>query len=118
MGASRITLTPDDYYSELCLATGHLFLLFGALETQLTGTLKLHMAKNLSDDDTKSEPLFFASAVYGSMRFNNSRDVIKRICVAENAEDKKLEFLSNIFAQVGTVQDLRDKLAHQSIPIK
>ena len=102
-------------YIELCAQVGHLFLSFANLEGVLTGALKLHMAESIDVDEGSPRAIKLASAVYGSMRFTQSRDTIKRVISTEPPAPEKLAALTDIFAQIGHVLAFRDMLAHQSL---
>lgn len=102
-------------YLELCTQVGHLFLSFANLEGVLAAILKLHMAQNIDPEANKHGSIALASAVYGSMRFSTARDIIKRITATEAQSPQKLNFLIDLFAQIGEVQKFRDMLAHQQL---
>lgn len=104
----------DREYQIFCLQTGHLFTGFARMENLLTSALKLHLAFNLaSPEDTPSMKL--ASAIYGSMRLSASRDTIKRILAVEDAPKPLREFIEGVFAQLGHIEALRNKIAHQTV---
>ena len=115
MVAEPINKAQGKLYLELCAQVGHLFLSFANLETVMTSVLKLHMAENLSGDPNPTSGIRLASAVYGSMRFTQSRDTIKRVIATELHSERDLEFLTGVFAQLAHIQAFRDMLAHQSL---
>ena len=49
------------------------------------------------------------------MRFKTARDTIKRILAAEGADKPLVDYLEGIFAQIGHVENFRDKIAHQAV---
>lgn len=101
-------------YRELCLSVGHLFITFGRFEGTLAAILRLHLAFNLSDRDP-TQGVALSSAIYGSMRFKAARDTLRRLSKIEAVKDDVDAFLDHIFSQVGHIESLRDKLAHQTV---
>ncbi|MFB0875341.1 MULTISPECIES: hypothetical protein [unclassified Sphingobium] len=101
-------------YQELCLAIGHLFITFARLEGALAAILKLHLADKMGDL-ADSERLALSSAIYGGMRFSQSRDTIKRLATTEQVDKRTFDFASAVFSHIGHIQDLRDKIAHQQL---
>jgi len=101
-------------YRLYCLNVGNLFTEFARLENLLTSALKLHLAFNIgSPEDVKAMRL--ASAIYGSMRFKASRDTIKRLLEVEGCPKPRVAFVENLFVQVGHIEAIRDKIAHQMV---
>lgn len=76
--------------------------------------LRLHLANNLAACG-EHQSLVLSSAIYGSMRFKASRDTMRRLAAAELAPEGVNKFLDDVFAQVGHIESLRDKIAHQVI---
>lgn len=113
-----MTDSPDetlgDEYRIYCGNVGHLFAGFARLETTLTSTLKLHLAINIEEPGTP-RAMKLASAIYGSLRYKASRDAVKRILTAESASKEMVAYIEAVFAQVGHVENLRDKIAHQTV---
>jgi hypothetical protein len=104
----------DVQYRMFALMLGHLFITFARLETSLASLLKLHLAAAMGGI-MKIENVRLSSAIYGGLRFAAARDAIKRIAAAEDVSEKTVNFALGIFAQVGHIQDLRDKLAHHLV---
>lgn len=100
-------------YTRLCAAMGNLFFCWGRLEGSLATSLRLHLTANLKSSVGDKEGVRIASAIYGSARFKTSRDLIKRIMSVEDAPKETVDALAGIFAQIGHIEDLRDKIAHQ-----
>jgi hypothetical protein len=116
-GGVKLYSSDDDLnqkYRELCLAVGHLFIIFGRFEGTLAAILRLHLANNLARHDPHAS-VVLSSAIYGSMRFKAARDTLRRLAKAEGVGTEIDAFLDGIFAQVGHIENLRDKLAHQTI---
>ena len=105
----------DNEYRKYCLNVGHLFTGFARLETLLSACLRLHLMNNIDDSGDTNRPARLAGAIYGGMRFKASRDVIKRVLKAEKASADLLQYVTDIFAQAGHIEDLRDKIAHQQV---
>jgi hypothetical protein len=101
-------------YRHLCLAVGHLFITFARLEGCLSSILKLHLADAMGGMTDKRK-VRLSSAIYGSMRFAAARDTIKRLAAAESVSEQTVTFANSIFAHVGAIQDLRDRIAHHQI---
>ena len=101
-------------YRLYCLNVGNLFTEFARLENLLTSALKLHLAFNIGSPEDVSA-MRLASAIYGSMRFKASRDTIKRLFEVEDSPKLRVQFVENIFAQVGHIEAIRDKIAHQMV---
>lgn len=101
-------------YRLYCLNVGNLFTEFARLENLLTSALKLHLAFNMaSPEDVRAMRL--SSAIYGSMRFKASRDTIKRLFEVEGSPKARVKFVEELFAQVGHIEAIRDKIAHQMV---
>lgn len=80
----------------------------------MVAVLKSHLGRNIGsvNGDDGKRAIAVAAAIYGSMRFSQSRDTIKRILEAEGAHPKVQVAAKGIFEQVGNIASLRDKLAH------
>lgn len=116
MNPSNPLYDEHPHFADLCTATGLLFLAFANFENALTGMLKLHLARSISEDEDSVVSIPLAAAVYGGgLRFKASRDAVKRIALAERADDQKLEFIKSLFEQVANIEFLRDLLAHQTL---
>jgi hypothetical protein len=115
------TTTPRvaDHYQLYCMQVGHLFTAFARLETLLTGCLKLHLAENIRKPedvrgiknerpDVSAGPL--AGALHALGRGRNQRPHIVWI---KSTGKPDRDWLEAIFAQVGHLESLRDKIAPQ-----
>lgn len=101
-------------YQNYSLNLGHLINTFGRMESLLTSALKLHLAMNIgSPTDTRAMQL--ASAIYGSMRLRAARDTVKRVLDADDAPTARRARVEKVFEQLGHIESLRDKLAHQIV---
>ncbi len=97
-------------------AVGFLLLSFSGVEGSLQAVLKLHLTRHLKKKYKNDHfQLSLASAIYGSMRFSQARDTIKRIMNVENGPEQHTKFAADIFQQMGNIQSLRDMLAHQNL---
>lgn len=105
----------DANYRDLCVAAGHLFIMFARLEGTLSAALKLHLANRMSQDDPDPETAALPSAIYGSMRFKSARDAMKRIMTTEATPAAAQVFVLSTFEQIGHIEDLRDKIAHHQV---
>lgn len=100
-------------YRNLCGAVGFLFISFAVVENKMTGVLKMHLARNIDANPKGSASVALASAIYGGMRFSNSRDAMKRVLKIEKAKPETLGLFTALFTQIGEIQRLRDLIAHQ-----
>lgn len=101
-------------YQELCLSIGHLFVTFARVEGTLGATLKLHLANKMGKIND-AENVAVSSAIYGGLRFTAARDTIKRLMSVEKPDQALVDFALGVFSQIGHIQDLRDKIAHQQL---
>jgi len=101
----------DEDYRILCATVGHLFISFARLEGSLSAALRLHLGNQFAADVSANAGL--PSAIYGSMRFRATRDVMKRIMTVEGTPKTIKAFVLGVFEQVGHIEHLRDLLAHQ-----
>lgn len=98
----------------LQMAVGALILEFADLENAVAAGLRLHLTFRLQpESDTNA--LAIAAAVYGSMRLKTSTLIMRRVMVQENVCPEALKLFDDVFAHAGHINDLRDKLAHQSL---
>lgn len=104
-------------YGLLCNAVGALMLEFASLEVGVSAGLRLHLTFRL-EKHPRAESLNLAGAIYGSMRLRTSQNIMRRIIVEEGAPPRTLEIFDALFAHVGHINTLRDKLAHQAIGIE
>jgi hypothetical protein len=105
----------NEKYRELCCAVGNLFITFGRLEGTLSAILRLHLANNFAEHLSDHEGVALSGAIYGSMRFKAARDTLRRLAKAEGTTEKTNAFLDDVFGQIGHIENLRDKIAHQTV---
>jgi hypothetical protein len=105
--------TPEerDKFAELCAAAGGLFLMWAALESELSATLRYVLTRRMRG----KQGLVISSAILGSMRMKHSRDAMKRLVTELGYSQRILDFHESFFAQIGHIGDLRDKLAHHMV---
>lgn len=104
----------NEEYRRYSTHLGHLFASFARMETLLMGTLKLYLTMNIGGlEDSRSMQL--ASAIFGSMRFRATRDMIKRVMDADGAPKERVATISNTLEHLTHIEALRDKLAHQLV---
>lgn len=115
MPVHRIVIDPEDFYRELCLHVGYLFMTWASFENTLSGVLKLHLANVISEDPNETSTIAMSSAIFGSMRFKAARDAINRIIASQPPKPLKAGKLGKIFEHIGNVEKFRDYFAHQSI---
>ena len=104
-------------YQLLCIAVGSLFLNWADFEGGLTAGLKLHLLaqfKSVNKAESNKAARMVA-AIYGSQRMKAARDTMKRLASVEDIEPKRVRFAEAVFAHIGNIETLRDKLAHQSL---
>jgi hypothetical protein len=110
---------PDELtaYHFLCIAVGSLFLDWANFESSLAAGLKIHLLGRMrsQDRETQMGAARVAAAVYGGQRMKAARDTMKRLAKVEAIDKAAIEFFEDAFAHIGHIEDLRDKLAHQSI---
>lgn len=99
----------------LCHATGRLFLDWAALESVLATSLRRHLQERMAHrtKEQRHQAIRTACAIYGSMRFEASRKMIKRIATEESFDENAMHFFERAFAHIGNIQKLRDVIAHQ-----
>lgn len=103
---------PEGQYPLLCEAVGYLFLQWAMLENEMAASLRNHLQRRMRN---REKGYLIACSVYGSMRMKASRDTMKRIITELDCGPKALNFHQKFFAQIGHIEDLRDKLAHQFV---
>jgi hypothetical protein len=96
------------------MVIGHLFITFARLEGALAAMLKLHLADKMGGF-LDVERVALSSAIYGGMRFAQSRDTIKRLAATEKVDKATQDFALAVFAHIGHIQSLRDMIAHQQL---
>jgi hypothetical protein len=101
---------PNNPYARLCAAAGGLFLAWAGLENEMAAALRNYMNAQAGNSP---KGLALACAVFGSMRMKASRDTMKRIAVEHEFGEAAIAFNDQLFTQIGHIETLRDKLAHQ-----
>lgn len=100
------------------LCSGFLFYEFAHLEAMLARTLKTYVAESFNGTTDMSaddywERVALSSAVIGSQRFSALRDLYKRLQSLKVPNAEQTAMTNAIFSQLGEIQYLRDRLAHQ-----
>lgn len=96
-------------------ATGALFYAFSKVECLLSAIAKVHLLRSLSAGvpDSLERSYALSHAIIGGNRFAATRDLLKRIMKAEKVSADLQTYVNAMFQQLGEIQKLRDRLAHQ-----
>ena len=106
--------TPEEleHFRDLCTMVGALFITWARLESEMAATLRHFLTYRMRD---KHKGLVISSAIYGSMRMKASRDTMKRLATELRYGPKLAGFHEAFFTQIGHIEDLRDKIAHNVV---
>lgn len=103
----RLSRLPEKYFTAL----GHLQYAYTSLEVQLASITSSYIT--LGYDPSIHFPMMDkVNAVLGGARMDASKDTIKRLLRVSEAPKEVLEFVTDLFKQIGEIQFFRNRLTH------
>ena len=107
---------PDAHYDTLCRVTGQLFLSWARLETNLAANLRQFLTFTMTPGFRgRRFPYDVSAAIFGSARFKTTRTMITDLVKVTSGNQDVMAFLNTFFTHLGNIEDLRNKLAHQTL---
>ena len=92
------------------LALGEFNNAFTGVEHLLTCCVKNTLSREMRDDRNE----WLVNAIVGSMRMSPAKDTVKRILRVQGAPVARRLFVDKVFAHLGDIQWLRDRIAHNA----
>jgi hypothetical protein len=101
-------------FGQYFVVLGEFYNAYTSMEHMLTCAIKNTLSRQMKDDGQE----WLVNAIVGSMRMAPAKDTVKRILRVEKADRKKQEALAAAFAQLGDIEWLRNRLAHNRTLLK